>query len=95
MKTWSPTLARHLLSISEEQNRLDLLAEAATIADQERQQKFEKDYNRQIPYPFPNIVVKDSLFLPDAVVSGEAISVPDLTLLRDHHESMKMEMAAI
>ena len=94
MKTWSPTLAHHLLSISEEQNKLDLLADTA-IEDQERQQKFEKDYNRQIRYPFPKIVVSDSLLLPDVVVSGEAISVPDLTLFRDHHESMKMEMAAI
>ena len=53
---------------------------------------FENDYNRQIRYPLPNIVVSDSP-LPDIVVSGrEAISVPDLVLLRDHHESM-MTMA--
>ena len=42
--------------------------------------------------PLPKIVVSDSP-LPDIVVSGrEAISVPDLVLLRDHHESM-MTMA--
>ena len=98
MKTWSPTLAHYLLSISEEQNcsdinrqKLDLLADTA-IADQERLQNFENDYNRQIRDPLPNIVVSDSP-LPDIVVSGrEAISVPDLVLLRDHHESM-MTMA--
>ena len=91
------TLTHYLLSISEEQNcsddnkKLDLLADTA-IADQERLQNFENDYNRQIRDPLPNIAVSDSP-LPDIVVSGrEAISVPDLVLLRDHHESM-MTMA--
>ena len=48
---------------------VDTSKKSAAALEQERLQKFENDYNRQIRYPFPVIVVRGSP-LPDIVVSG-------------------------